>query len=137
MSAAKPGEHSHSSEPLPERISRVFDRAKHEALAMILEAEPETRAPSQASTTGTTADPETQRLIDQHRLIAQKTYLTRKEAAIYLSVSERSIAEWSARAVEQNPFPEENAGSEPRYRRSRIDEWTVSEAQRQRLKLAG
>lgn len=84
----------------------------------------------------TEVDAETQKLINQHRLISQKTYLTRKEVAIYLGVSERSVAEWSARPVDQNPFPEENAGSEPRYKRSRIDEWTVREGQRQRLKLA-
>jgi hypothetical protein len=81
-------------------------------------------------------DAETQKLVNLHTLISKKTYLTRKEVAIYLGVSERSIAEWSARPMDQNPFPEENAGSEPRYKRSRIDEWTVREGQRQRLKLA-
>jgi DNA-binding transcriptional regulator YiaG len=81
-------------------------------------------------------DAETQQLISQHALISKKTYLTRKEAAVYLSVSERSVAEWSARPADQNPFPEENAGSEPRYKRALIDAWTQREGQRQRLKLA-
>jgi hypothetical protein len=81
-------------------------------------------------------DEETRQTIAEQALIAHKTWLTRKEAAKYLGVSERSIAEWAARAPSDNPFPESNAGSEPRTKRERIDEWADRERQRQRLKLA-
>lgn len=57
--------------------------------------------------------------------------------AIYLDVSERSVGEWSARPMEQNPLPCGNAGGEPRYRREAVDEWLERENQRRRLKLAG
>ena len=82
-------------------------------------------------------DDETRRAVQEHALLAHKTYLTRKEAAKYLGVSERSIAEWVARPVGQNPFPECRAGGEPRYKRTEIDAWAEREARRQRLKLAG
>jgi excisionase family DNA binding protein len=82
-------------------------------------------------------DEETCARVREQVLIANKTWLTRKEAAKYLNVSERSIAEWAARAQSDNPFPESSAGSEPRVKRSRIDEWADRERQKQRLKLAG
>ena len=82
-------------------------------------------------------DEEARQAIAEQALIAHKTWLTRKEAAKYLGVSERSIAEWAARPVNENPFPESSAGSEPRAKRERIDEWADHEKQRQRLKLAG
>jgi hypothetical protein len=82
-------------------------------------------------------DEKTREQISQYLLVSSKPYLKRKEAAIYLDCSERSIAEWSARAVGDNPFPVSNAGGEPRYKRERIDEWAECEAQRQRLRLAG
>lgn len=82
-------------------------------------------------------DEQTRRAISEQLLISSKTYLSRKEAAKYLGVSERSIAEWAARPPDQNPFPEAQAGGEPRAKRSAIDEWTEREKQRQRLRLAG
>ena len=75
--------------------------------------------------------------IQEQILISHKTYLTRREAAAYLNVSERSIAEWSQRPVNDNPFPVSNAGGEPRYRRAAIDEWAEAERRRQVLRLAG
>lgn len=97
-------------------------------------AEPGRRVPVAAPAA---VDEKTQEQVGRYLLISSKPYLTRKEAAIYLDCSERSIAEWSARAVGDNPFPVSNAGSEPRYKRERIDEWAEREAQRQRLRLAG
>lgn len=82
-------------------------------------------------------DGQTQLAIQEQILLAHKSYFTRKEAAIYLGVSERSIAEWSARPANQNPFPESHAGGEPRYRRVSVDDWAEREGQRRRLKLAG
>ena len=96
------------------------------------EAQPRRAAPSVEL-----LDDETRRAVQEQMLLAHKTYLTRKEAAKYLAVSERSISEWVARPVGQNPFPEQRAGGEPRYKRADIDEWAEREAQRQRLKLAG
>lgn len=83
-----------------------------------------------------TLDEEACEAVREQILIANKTWLTRKEAALYLQVSDRSIAEWSTRPIKENPFPKGRAGGEPRYRRSLIDEWVEREQQRQRLKLA-
>lgn len=58
----------------------------------------------------TLLDRETQDRINQYFLISHKPYLTRREAAVYLDVSERSVAEWAARPADQNPFPEGRAG---------------------------
>lgn len=69
-------------------------------------------------------------------LVSHKPYLTKKEAALYLDVSERSISEWTVRPVNQNPLPASYAGSEPRYQRQQIDEWARREAQRKHLKMA-
>lgn len=77
------------------------------------------------------------RQVAEHILLSNKTYLTRAEVAAYLGVSERSIKEWAARPVDQNPFPEVRAGADPRYRRAAVDEWAEREGQRQRLRLAG
>jgi hypothetical protein len=77
------------------------------------------------------------RAIREQAIIANKTYLTRAEAAKYLGVSERSIAEWSARPADQNPFPVSYASGDPRYKRTAVDAWATSEARRQRLKLVG
>ena len=77
-------------------------------------------------------DAEAHRAIKQLSLIAHKPYLTRREAAIYLDISERSIGEWVKRQDDQNPFPESSAGGEPRYRREKIDEWAERENKRRR-----
>jgi hypothetical protein len=80
---------------------------------------------------------EAQEKINQYFLISHKPYLTRREAALYLGVSERSIAEWSLRPADQNPFPESRAGGEPRVRRESIEEWVAREGTRRRLKAVG
>lgn len=113
-------------EKLDERIRRVVS----EALESHDKRAGHGQAPSDA------LDDVTRQAIREQTVIANKTYLTRSEAAKYLGVSERSIAEWSSRPIDQNPFPASYAGSEPRYKRSAVDEWLESEARRQRLKLA-
>lgn len=112
-------------EQLDERIRHVV------AEALASREERSGPAPSDA------LDEATRQAIREQTVIANKTYLTRSDAAKYLGVSERSIAEWSARPPDQNPFPSAYAGGEPRYKRVAVDEWTVAEARRQRLKLAG
>lgn len=82
-------------------------------------------------------DDETRQAIQEQILLSHKTYLTRKEAAKYLNVSERSIAEWAARPADRNPFPESRAGGEPRAKRAAIDEWAEREGARRRLKAVG
>jgi hypothetical protein len=81
-------------------------------------------------------DEKTRRQVAEQLLLSNKSYLTRAEVAAYLCVSERSIKEWAARLVDQNPFPEVRAGADPRYRRTAVDEWAEREGQRQRLRLA-
>lgn len=82
-------------------------------------------------------DEETRREVQEQTRIAHKTYLTRLEAAKYLQVSEKSIGDWSKRPPNENLFPERNAGGEPRYKRTDIDEWAERERRRRLLKLAG
>jgi hypothetical protein len=81
-------------------------------------------------------DEETRLDIQEQIRIANKTYLTRAEAAKYLGVSDKSVGEWSKRPQNENPFPERNAGGEPRYRRTDIDEWAEHERRRRMLRLA-
>ncbi len=82
-------------------------------------------------------DEVTRKVVREQVVIAHKSYLTRKEAAKYLGVSERSIGEWAARAPEHNPFPEASAGGEPRTKRTAIDEWAERENMRRKLKAVG
>lgn len=82
----------------------------------------------------TKLDGKTLSLIAQYELISHKPYLTKKELALYLDCSERSIEEWSARA--ENPLPVGYAGSEVKAKREKIDQWVEREALRKRLKLA-
>ena len=93
-------------------------------------------APSQSASNATPIDEKTRERIAQYALISHKPYLTRKEAAIYLNCSDRSISEWSARQADRNPFPVSAVGQDPRYKRERIDEWANREGQRRKLKIA-
>ena len=82
-------------------------------------------------------DEQTRQVIAEQVLISHKTYLTRAEAAKYLQVSRKSIGDWSKRPSGENPFPERNAGGEPRYKRTDIDEWAERERRRLTLKPVG
>ncbi len=75
--------------------------------------------------------------INEYMRLSHKPYLSREEAAIYLGVSKRSIAEWVKRPMDQSPLPESCAGGEPRIRREAIDAWAEREQERKRLKLDG
>lgn len=110
-------------------IEEIARRVYHEERGR----EPDSSAPERHSPA---PDAATLARINLYLLVSHKPYLTRKEAALYLDVSERSLAEWASRPVDQNPLPESRAGGEPRYRRSALDEWAERERQRQRLKLA-
>lgn len=125
------------STDLTDQISRIFEHAKHEALALLLEAKTTPAPAPSAASSPAVVDEATKEQINQYCLLAHKPYLSRKEAAIYLGISERSIGEWAARPLDQNPFPEARAGGEPRTKRTAIDEWAERERQRQRLKLSG
>jgi excisionase family DNA binding protein len=92
--------------------------------------------PQRSTLSAELLDDETRRAVQEQTLLAHKTYLSRKEAAKYLGVSERAVAEWAARPAGQNPLPERRAGGKPRYKRGEVDAWVEREAQRQRLKLA-
>lgn len=81
-------------------------------------------------------DDATRKQIAQYELLTHKPYLNKKEIALYLSCSERSIEEWAARGMKDNPLPVGYAGSEMRAKRESLDKWTETEAQRKRLKLA-
>ncbi len=120
-------------EPLSALLASLDERMRRIAEETLQRAAKSVRAASAADL----IDERTRCEIAEHALLSHKTYLTRKEAAKYLGVSERSIAEWAARASTDNPFPERYAGSDPRTRRADIDAWADRESKRQRLKLAG
>lgn len=112
----------------------LFDR---ESLRQVVrEVLAEEAPPRTASASADFLDDETRRDVQEQVRIANKTYLTRAEAAKYLGVSEKSVGEWSKRAPAENPFPELNAGGEPRYKRTDIDGWAERERRRRTLKLA-
>ncbi|GEM_PF-6202215 len=90
-----------------------------------------------SATNNAVVDSATQEKINTYELLSRKPYLTRKEAALYLNVSECSIVEWSNRRMDENPFPETYAGGNPRYRREDIDKWISRERGRVRLKSVG
>ncbi len=126
MSDIRPNENSDLLALLDARIRRVVEEA-------LLSREGQAAPPAPADI----IDEETRQTIKEQVVLAHKTYFNRKEAARYLDVSERSIAEWTARPTNQNPFPVVNAGGDPRYKRTDVDEWARRERQRQVLKLAG
>ena len=78
-------------------------------------------------------DDEALKTIRQYEIISRKPYLTQAECALYLDVSDKSIQEWAQRPDEDNPFPEERAGSAPRYNRMKVDAWVEREARLRRL----
>lgn len=122
-----------SGEPLRAHIDRESLRE------VVREVLAEEGAPHRARVPSPTADlldEETRAAIREQQLLAHKTYLSRREVARYLGVSERSISEWTTRPAGENPLPERRAGGEPRYKREEVDAWGEREARRQRLKLA-
>lgn len=115
-------------------LQQLDERIKRVVAETLASGEGETKLGAVA--VGDVLDETARRVIREQAVIANKTYLTRAEAAKYLGVSERSIAEWSARPADQNPFPVSYAGGDPRYKRTAVDDWAATEARRQRLKLA-
>lgn len=108
---------------LEDAIQKIVDERVERALASLPTPRIETKI-----------DADTLLKIAQYELISHKPYLTKKELALYLDCSERSIEEWSARS--ENPLPVGYAGSEVKAKREKIDQWVEREAQRKRLKLA-
>ena len=112
-----------------------FDERMRRIAEEVLRASEGGRAP--AAVSADLVDEETRRQIAEQLLLSHKTYLTRAEAAKYLQVSEKSVGDWSKRPAGENPFPERNAGGEPRYKRTDIDEWAERERRRRTLKAVG
>jgi len=81
-------------------------------------------------------DDDTRKQIARYELIAHKTYLNKKEIALYIGCSDRSVEEWAVRGVNDNPLPVGYAGSDMRAKREGLDRWIEREAQRKRLRLA-
>jgi hypothetical protein len=110
--------------------------ALEDNLKSFIEAIVEERLASLPRIVPTAIDEDVQKQIAQHQLIANKTYLNKKEIALYLGCSERSVEDWSARAPKDNPLPVGYVGSDMRAKRESLDRWVEGEAQRKRLKLA-
>ena len=118
-------------------MSTNADQLLTRAIKAFVEESLDERATAPAKVSPATPEPldeRTKNKIAQYALLAHKPYLTRKEAAAYLDVSPRSIAEWSARPPDENPFPEGRAGGEPRTKREEIDKWVEREGARRRLR---
>lgn len=103
------------STEITERVSRIFDKAKHEALAVILEAETQVTLEPRIAETSSTVEP----------------YLNYKAAAEYMGVEVRTLKEWVAENFNNIPF--RKAGTGVRFKRADLDEWTAANA-RSRLR---
>lgn len=110
----------------------VFDAARPIIREVVTEVLAERKPPQPHPQ----VDEDTRERIKQLQIISHKPYLTKKEVALYLDVSERSVEEWAARPPDQNPFPAVKVGKELRAKREQVDAWTEQERERSRLRLA-
>ena len=53
--------------------------------------------------------------------------MTLAQTANYLQCSIQSIKNWSERGEGENPLPCGNAGADPRFYKSKVDNWLVKE----------
>jgi hypothetical protein len=98
-------------------IKQIEEIAARSARHVLSEAKPMASQP----------DDDTREQIRQFQLLAHKPYLNKRECALYLGVSERSIEEWSLRPPDENPFPAGSCGTHLRAKRERVDEWVINE----------
>src|SRR5215213_3168703 len=106
------------SNPFAERVSNIFDRAKHEALALLLSA-----APSQST--------------NQAEQVPE--WMTDVELARYWRIFNKDgepvtagIRSWAKRPPDEYPLPHAYMGDLLRFRREDVDRWAVEEAERRR-----
>jgi hypothetical protein len=106
------------SNPVAERVSNIFDRAKHEALALLL-SETSSQSYNQAEPApGWLTDME---LARYWRLLKDGEPIT------------AGIRSWTKRLPEEHPLPHAYMGDLLRFKREDVDRWAVEEAERRRV----
>lgn len=96
-----------------EDVERIFDRAKHEALALLLSE------PARSSDATTESLPE---------------WLTEEQLMNYWQLDSSSgIRSWRKRPIDQFPLPHGRCGDLVRYNRKACDQWLQDEATRKKL----
>lgn len=121
---------------MKDRLVKIVDLLFEEIDAAVERRLGSVENPSAPRPAGIVVDDATRETIQQFQVLCQKPYLDKEEAAIYLGCSGRSLDEWAARPVTDNPLPVGFAGSHMRVKREKLDQWVEREAQRKRLKMA-
>jgi hypothetical protein len=103
------------SNPVADKLSDIFDRAKHEALAMLLTTPPSQSADQAAPAPEWMTDVE---LARYWRLIKDGEPVT------------AGIRSWVKRQPGEHPLPHAYMGDLLRFRRGDVDRWAVEEAER-------
>lgn len=99
-----------------EEVERIFERAKHEALALLL-SEPQ------------------QSQVNEESL---PEWLTEDQLMKYWQLDSTSgIRSWRKRTLEQFPLPHGRCGDLVRYNRKACDQWLIDEATRKYLAKTG
>ena len=106
---------------LAEDVSAIFDRAKHEALALIVAA-----APSQS---GGQTEPAPEWMTDVE--LARYWRLLKDGEPVTAG-----IRSWAKRAPDEHPLPHAYMGDLLRFRREDVDMWAVEEAERRRAEAS-
>ena len=101
--------------PVAERVSDIFDRAKHEALALLLSAPSSRPAGQPESAPDWMTDVE---LARYWRLLKDGEPVT------------AGIRSWVKRPSEEHPLPHAYMGDLLRFRREDADRWAAEEAER-------
>lgn len=109
------------SNPVADRISDIFDRAKHEALALLLSA-----PPSQLSNQ---AEPAPEWMTDIE--LARYWRLLKDGEPVTAG-----IRSWAKRPPEEHPLPHAYMGDLLRFKREEVDRWAVEEAERRRVEAS-
>lgn len=103
--------------PVAERVGDIFDRAKHEALALLLAEVP--------SRSGDRPEPAPEWMTDVE--LARHWRLFK-----YGEPVTAGIRSWAKRPPEEHPLPHAYMGDLLRFRREDVDRWAVEEAERRR-----
>src|SRR5687767_14171093 len=107
--------------PITKRVSDIFDRAKHEALALLL-SEPSSQLSNKVE-----PDPKWMTDVDlarYWRLLKDGDPVT------------AGIRSWVKRPPEEHPLPHAYMGDLLRFNREDVDRWAAEEAERRRVRAS-
>ena len=109
------------SKGLVEDVTAIFERAKHEALALVVAAVPSESAGQTEPAPEWMTDVE---LAHYWRLIKNGEPVT------------AGIRSWAKRAPDEHPLPHAYMGDLLRFKREDADKWAVEEAERRRAEAS-